>query len=166
MLFFVAKWITEYEKESGRFGCEIAVPAWHEFVHDPSTPECPGGASHGIRYQLGQQGVGHGETSCILLPVVCKYNASVNGEKRAILKKVLCHEDAVSDVVKEVGMDEKILDLGDVLRAISNSLGTPKSNAIVSGDFKGIGLPFRGRFMTPRLARTQPKETEKQGRQL
>lgn len=35
----------------------------------------PLGASHAIGHQLGPLGVGHGETSCILLPAVCKFNA-------------------------------------------------------------------------------------------
>jgi alcohol dehydrogenase class IV len=85
------------------------------------------GASHGIGHQLGPQGVGHGETSCILLPAVCKYNAKVNGEKQAILKKVLCLEEAVRKVLKEAGVDEEKADLGDILRAIFNALGMPKS---------------------------------------
>ncbi|KAF4430455.1 alcohol dehydrogenase [Fusarium acutatum] len=35
----------------------------------------PLGASHAIGHQLGPLNVGHGETSCILLPAVCKFNA-------------------------------------------------------------------------------------------
>jgi alcohol dehydrogenase class IV len=40
----------------------------------------PMGGSHGIGHQLGPLGVGHGETSCILLPAVLKYNYA-HGEK-------------------------------------------------------------------------------------
>ena len=39
------------------------------------TFKVPMGASHSIGHQLGPFGVGHGETSCICLPAVCKYNA-------------------------------------------------------------------------------------------
>ena len=42
----------------------------------------PMGASHGIGHQLGPLGVGHGETSCILLPAVCRYNEGVNLERQ------------------------------------------------------------------------------------
>lgn len=38
----------------------------------------PLGASHGIGHQLGPLGVGHGETSCVLLPALCKGNARAN----------------------------------------------------------------------------------------
>lgn len=38
------------------------------------------GASHGIGHQLDPLGVGHGQTSCVLLPTVLKYNKRVNGE--------------------------------------------------------------------------------------
>jgi alcohol dehydrogenase class IV len=34
----------------------------------------PMGASHGIGHQLGPLGVGHGETSCVMLPYVLMWN--------------------------------------------------------------------------------------------
>lgn len=47
------------------------------------------GASHGIGHQLGPLGVGHGETSCSLLPAVCAYNHSVNAKHQEKVKDVL-----------------------------------------------------------------------------
>ncbi|KUJ13464.1 Dehydroquinate synthase-like protein [Mollisia scopiformis] len=85
------------------------------------------GASHGIGHQLGPQGVGHGETSCILLPAVCKYNKRVNTGQQEELKKVLATEEVVRRVSSEAGLDMEKADLGDVLRAIFNALGMPKS---------------------------------------
>lgn len=42
------------------------------------------GASHGIGYALGATfGVAHGHTSCVMLPAVLTWNASVNGERSA-----------------------------------------------------------------------------------
>lgn len=32
------------------------------------------GGSHGIGHQLGPLGMGHGQTSCVILPTVLKYN--------------------------------------------------------------------------------------------
>ncbi|TVY31448.1 Dehydrogenase [Lachnellula subtilissima] len=50
----------------------------------------PMGGSHGIGHQLGPLGVGHGETSCILLPVVLKYNYEHGDEKvKKLQQKVL-----------------------------------------------------------------------------
>lgn len=85
------------------------------------------GASHGIGHQLGPQGVGHGETSCVLLPAVCKFNKRVNGEKQEVLKKNLCEEDVVKIVLRDAGLSEEEADLGDVLRAIFDALGMPRS---------------------------------------
>ncbi|EXJ86258.1 alcohol dehydrogenase [Capronia coronata CBS 617.96] len=94
----------------------------------------PLGASHGIGHQLGPLGVGHGETSCILLPAVCKWNAraGANVERQEYCKNVLLR----SPVVKEVllarygsGEHNKLdgLDLGDVLDAIFRDLGMPRT---------------------------------------
>lgn len=52
----------------------------------------PLGASHAIGHQLGPLGVGHGETSCIMLPAVCKWNLKVgaNNDRQAHTKKSFC----------------------------------------------------------------------------
>lgn len=50
----------------------------------------PAGASYGIGHMMGPRGVGHGETNCILLPAVCKYNARATEEKQARIREVLC----------------------------------------------------------------------------
>lgn len=85
------------------------------------------GASHGIGHQLGPLGVGHGETSCILLPAVCKYNIGVNRERQEAAKKVLLELPEVRAVVEEKGLDVQKVDLGDVLDAIISKLGLPRS---------------------------------------
>jgi alcohol dehydrogenase class IV len=85
------------------------------------------GASHGIGHQLGPQGVGHGETSCILLPAVCKYNKRVNARQQEQLKKVLYEEEVVKSALKDAELIEGEVDLGDVLRSIFNALGMPKT---------------------------------------
>ena len=43
------------------------------------------GDSHGIGHQLGPLGVGHGETSCVLLPAVCRFNKSVSAAAQALV---------------------------------------------------------------------------------
>ena len=80
----------------------------------------------GIGHQLGPMGVGHGETSCILLPAVCKYNKSVNAKQQQKVKDVLCSELEVLEVVKNAGWNEEA-DLGDMLDAIFRLLGMPRS---------------------------------------
>ena len=80
----------------------------------------------GIGHQLGPMGVGHGETSCILLPAVCKYNKSVNAKQQQKVKNVLCSEPEVLEVVKNAGLNEEA-ELGDMLDAIFRFLGMPRS---------------------------------------
>ena len=85
------------------------------------------GASHGIGHQLGPLGVGHGETSCILLPSVMKYNAKANGEKQEKLKTIMWSETPVADVLKKRGLEPQSSDAGDALDAIFRELGMPRT---------------------------------------
>ncbi|KAI1329113.1 Dehydroquinate synthase-like protein [Xylariaceae sp. FL0255] len=85
------------------------------------------GASHGIGHNLGPFGVGHGQTSCILLPNVMKYNARVNGETQAKIKEILWNETDIAAVLTKHGLVKETSDVGDALRAIFNELGMPKS---------------------------------------
>jgi len=87
------------------------------------------GASHGIGHQLGPLGVGHGETSCILLPAVCKFNAAhnANNDRQDLVRQFLLHNDTVKDVLDRRGVDADKADLGDVLDAVIRELGLPRS---------------------------------------
>ncbi|KAF3011588.1 hypothetical protein E8E15_000701 [Penicillium rubens] len=87
------------------------------------------GASHGIGHQLGPLGVGHGETSCILLPAVCKFNAKYNAnrEKQARVRQFLIQDPIVSDVLRARSVNVETSDLGDILDAIIRELGMPRS---------------------------------------
>ncbi|KAJ5899721.1 hypothetical protein N7495_004465 [Penicillium taxi] len=91
------------------------------------------GASHGIGHQLGPLGVGHGETSCILLPAVCKFNAlhSANRETQARVCEVLTKDPIISQVLCERSVDAASADLGDILDAIIRELGMPRTLADV-----------------------------------
>lgn len=84
------------------------------------------GASHGIGHQLGPLGVGHGETSCILLPAVCNYNKTANADRQKKVKDVLWSEAEVASVLSDSGLDEQA-DLGDCLDCIFRFLGMPRS---------------------------------------
>ena len=64
----------------------------------------PMGASHGIGHQLGPLGVGHGETSCVLLPAVMRYNKPVNAAKQSKVLDVLWSEPSISDVLRKRGV--------------------------------------------------------------
>lgn len=92
----------------------------------------PMGGSHGIGHQLGPLGVGHGETSCIMLPHVLKYNAKhgsndekvIEGQRKVL--EVLWEEDTVKEVLKRNGLERETSDAGDVVGAIVRELGMPR----------------------------------------
>jgi alcohol dehydrogenase class IV len=107
-----------------RLQCQLGVVEAVKAVFQHGVPL---GASHGIGHQLGPLGVGHGETSCILLPAVCKYNVSANAERQALASDVLWSDEKVSSVMRERGLVEGEADLGDDLDAVIRELGLPRS---------------------------------------
>lgn len=88
----------------------------------------PMGASHGIGHQLGPLGVGHGETSCVLLPAVMRYNKRVNAaEQQKVLDVLWGLGEDVGAVLHERGLRRAEADLADVLDALFRELGLPRS---------------------------------------
>lgn len=91
----------------------------------------PLGASHGIGHQLGPLGVGHGETSCILLPAVLKYNYFHGDEKvRKLQRKlleILWNEKPIVEVLEKRGLRKEDADAGDVIGAVISELGMPRT---------------------------------------
>ncbi|KAI1102078.1 Dehydroquinate synthase-like protein [Jackrogersella minutella] len=89
------------------------------------------GASHGIGHQLGPMGVGHGETSCIMLPFVMKYNWAHGDEKvRDSLRQVAAafwDEPAVVDALGLKEADKEAKDPGDLVALFVSALGLPRS---------------------------------------
>jgi alcohol dehydrogenase class IV len=87
------------------------------------------GASHAIGHQLGPLGVGHGETSCILLPAVCKFNHAkgANVERQARVRDLLLQQREVQDLAAAKGVDLSSYDLGDCLDLVISALGMPRS---------------------------------------
>jgi alcohol dehydrogenase class IV len=85
------------------------------------------GGSHGIGHQLGPLGVGHGQTSCVLLPAVLKYNKRVNEEKQEQVKRIIWGEKEVVEVLEKAGLNKESSDASDALRVVFNELGMPAS---------------------------------------
>jgi alcohol dehydrogenase class IV len=107
----------------------------------------PLGASHGIGHQLGPLGVGHGETSCILLPAVMKYNSSANAGQQAKVLEIFWNDRTVKACLEARGLGPGA-DLGDVLDVFIKELGLPRS----LGEF---GIDDRS---TDQLAETSLKD--------
>ncbi|RMY58689.1 hypothetical protein D0865_02471 [Hortaea werneckii] len=113
----------DWNDEQARLDCMLGVNRVMIMLKKGITP----GASHGIGHQLGPMGVGHGETSCILLPAVLKYNARVNAKKQERMKAALWDEPSVSSVLDQRGLTKSSGDLADALDAVFRELGMPRS---------------------------------------
>ena len=103
----------------------------------------PMGASHGIGHQLGPLGVGHGETSCVLLPAVCKYNKQANAAQQQQVLDVLWSEEAALQVLKREGVERESSDLGDVLGTLFKALGMPRTLrdvGVARDKFEGLAV--------------------------
>ncbi|KAG4287318.1 hypothetical protein FPRO06_04970 [Fusarium proliferatum] len=89
----------------------------------------PLGASHAIGHQLGPLGVGHGETSCILLPAVCRFNykKEANVERQEVVRDLLLEQDEVRQLLQVEGLDKSVVSLADILDAFISALGMPRS---------------------------------------
>ncbi|KAJ7625583.1 hypothetical protein FB45DRAFT_921813 [Roridomyces roridus] len=102
------------------------------------------GASHGIGHMLGPFGVGHGHTSCVLLPAVCRYNkkngSSEVGKRQNRLVELLWEIPEFRTLAESRALSETEadLDLGDLLGVLVSGLGMPRTLAEV-----GVG---RDRF--------------------
>lgn len=113
----------DWTNEKARLDCMLGV----NLILIALKKRCLPGASHGIGHQLGPLGVGHGQTSCILLPSVMKWNLKANREKQERLKEVMWEEKTVAEVLKKRGLEENGSDAGDALDAIFRELGMPRS---------------------------------------
>jgi maleylacetate reductase len=83
------------------------------------------GASHGMGHALGgTAGMPHGETSCVMMPHVLRYNASVNGDRQAVIaasvgKPNMPLADIVAGLISHLGLPTRIRDAGVSERAIA-----------------------------------------------
>jgi maleylacetate reductase len=82
------------------------------------------GASHGMGHALGgTAGMPHGETSCVMLPHVLRYNASVNGDRQAVIATSVGSPatplaDIVAALISRLGLPTRLRDAGVSEKAI------------------------------------------------
>ncbi|KAI0110346.1 putative Fe-containing alcohol dehydrogenase [Nemania sp. FL0031] len=124
----------------------------------------PMGASHGIGHQLGPAGVGHGETSCILNPAVCKYNYAkkANVARQDAVAKILWQDVQAVTVFEERGLKIESADLGDLMDAIIRALDMPRTLeefGIREDKLEGIAE----HSLQDRWVKTNPAHLDKEG---
>lgn len=110
---------------AARQQCQLGIRFAMTPLHNLVLP----GASHGIGHMLGPLGVGHGETSCILLPAVCKWNAKqkANVDRQELMVKVFWDMDIAREKFEARGLQEGTADLGDLIDAVARDLDMPRS---------------------------------------
>ncbi|MEO1198274.1 MAG: iron-containing alcohol dehydrogenase [Pseudomonadota bacterium] len=105
------------------------------------------GASHGIGHQLGAVGdVPHGHTSCVLLPAVMRFNASVIGDRFPSLAHALGRSDndaprAVADLISELGQPTTLGDVGIEDSQFGEIAETSMQNPFVQANPRPITVP-------------------------
>jgi len=83
-----------------------------------SLGRVPMGASHGIGYLLGaMHSVPHGETSCVMLPAVLRWNEDVTAAAQkdiaaALGRPALSASEAVGELIAELGLPRRLGDVG------------------------------------------------------
>lgn len=86
-------------------------------------------SSLAIGHMLGPLGVGHGETSCILLPSVCKYNSvsppALARQQRPL--SVLWSSPEVASALEARGLKRESADLSATLDGVFRELGMPRT---------------------------------------
>ncbi|KAI1739796.1 putative Fe-containing alcohol dehydrogenase [Xylaria scruposa] len=174
---------SEDADSSARRGLKRLVPALLRCKVDPADAaarlECflgardsmaaansgvPMGASHGIGHQLGPAGVGHGETSCVLNPAVCKYNYAkkANVARQDAVTVLLWADDRAAKVFEERGLKRETTDLGDAMDAIIRALGLPRTlKEFGIGEDRLDGIAEHS--LHDRWVKTNPAHLDKEG---
>lgn len=121
----------DYHDLDARLQCQLAT------VPCPRAIIVGVGPSHGIGHQLGPLGVGHGETSCILLPNVLKFNWKYGDDlvrqRQERVRKIFWSEPALRELFERKGLKEDSADAGDLLDVYLRELGMPRT-------LKGMGI--------------------------
>ncbi|KAF8582233.1 iron-containing alcohol dehydrogenase [Ramaria rubella] len=103
-----------------RGACQVGAWRAMQAVH----LRIPFGASHAIGRQLGSvAGVPHGETSCVMLPAVMKYNKGVNSARQERVTDILW--DVGGEMLTACGLKRGTADAGDVIKALVRTLELP-----------------------------------------
>ncbi|KAI5198018.1 hypothetical protein E4T39_06984 [Aureobasidium subglaciale] len=147
---------------NARLACQLGVI---DAIAAVFFEKVPLGASHGIGHQLGPLGVGHGETSCIMLPAVCKYNIPVNSAQQNKVRKVFWDDDVVKSVLQRHGLEEQKADLSDCLKVIVKELGLPGSLEDVGVDEDKFDMLAESSLLDPCCA-TNPIPLKEKGQVL
>ena len=145
-LRLLADGLTRIKAEAGDLQArqDCLLGAWLSM--GPLTSGVPMGASHGIGYVLGARyGIPHGHTSCLMLPAVMAWNASVNADRQALVAEALGDvsepaSNLLHNLIASLGQPRGLLDNGisrdvfpDIAEAALNTPWVPKNPRPIKG---------------------------------
>lgn len=117
--------VKDYHDLNARLQCQLST------IICPRAITIGIGPSHGIGHQLGPLGVGHGETSCILLPNVLKFNwkhgDDLTRQRQERIRKAFWSDPVLKDLFARKGLKEESADAGDLLDVYVRELGMPRT---------------------------------------
>ena len=145
-LRLLADGLTRIKAEAGDLQArpDCLLGAWLSMA--PLASGVPMGASHGIGYVLGARyGIPHGHTSCLMLPAVMAWNASVNADRQALVAEALGDvsepaSNLLHNLIASLGQPRGLLDNGisrdvfpDIAEAALNTPWVPKNPRPIKG---------------------------------
>lgn len=117
--------VKDYHDLNARLQCQLST------IPVPRAITIGIGASHGIGHQLGPLGVGHGETSCIMLPNVLKFNwkhgNDLTRQRQERVREAFWSDPILKDLFTKKGLKEDLADAGDLLDTYVRELGMPRT---------------------------------------
>lgn len=115
----------DYHDLNARLQCQLAA------MLSPRSAVIGVGASHGIGHQLGPLGVGHGETSCILLPNVLKFNwkhgDELTRQRQERVRNIFWSAPGPRELFEKKGLEEDSAGAGELLDVYVRELGMPRT---------------------------------------
>lgn len=97
----------------GRLACQVG--AWQASI--PLTTGVPMGGSHAIGHALGGLGVPHGYTSCVMMPVIQKWNSSAIAERQQRISAALGDargplDQSLDRLIRSLGLPRTLDEVG------------------------------------------------------
>lgn len=121
--------------------------------------QVPLGASHAIGHQLGSvAGVPHGETSCVMLPAVMKYNKGANSARQERVADILW--SVAGQLFAGVGLARDKADAGDLIKALVRRLGLPTTLGEVGVSEEAVLDRIAEHTLTDMWGKTNPRRLD------